>query len=554
MVERLRNHEQNFPEIFPDPRVVDALRGEISEPIKTISHKPGSEGKLVEVRLAKEGPGLFGLTDWRDSKEWSGITNHSLLTARYSVYFSQRMTKAGYETNPQRSLNGIIVSHAGRRQWDEAGWYPEAVEEAEVKRSISNETLGMRLIQGKVPQDAFELVVALGHNVEGFSVDPSIYESWDYKLAIYVDHRTAQKYEPLNTRMGDFLLGNFFQRSEITPEIKGRVYAAIGDMIERQKNYRLGKEGTKVVTLDEADQIAQNCGARPDSERLTRKELMRLILQDVDTEATLIREGIDPDNINDETVPMPKWEDDFRKVYVKAAQDDILEEVRSRIGRFRQYIFTDNIFDYPLLERLNEEFPLNTWWGQYARTIFYQWYDSDEQETNKRNEDSGYKLVDSILSEHFKRPFGSEREINQTELRFTIPPELEGLTPEMLTDLSDILNKWGYKYIDEGVLRFVYESSNIDSAILMSGPIISLSDHSVRMMIFRYHIAQHGMHIIGTEKGGRIFWDKDLSVEDAKKLIKEIDNMSREIGIIDPQTGVRKELPDSIRIKYNRLN
>lgn len=373
MVERLPKHEQNFSEIFPDQSVVDALKGEILEPIETISHKPGSGGKLVKVRLMKEGPGLFGLTDWRDNKEWSGITNHVLLSARYTAYFAQRMAEAGYKVNPQRSLNAMIISHAGRRQWDEAGWYPEAVEEAEVKRSISNETLGMRLIQGKVPQDAFELVVALGHNVEGFSVDPSIYETWDYKLAIYVDHRTAQKYEPLNTRMGDFLLGNFFPRSEVTPEVKGQVYAAIGDIIERQKNYRLGKEGVEEVTLDEADQIAQNCGALPDSERLTRKELMRLILQDADTEAALIRERIDPDNINDETVPMLKWEDDFRKAYVGAAQDNIVQEVRLRVGSFRQYMLTDNILDDSILEKLNEEFPLNNWWGQYARNIYLEW-------------------------------------------------------------------------------------------------------------------------------------------------------------------------------------
>lgn len=71
----------------------------------------------------------------------------------------------------------MIVSHAGRRQWDEAKWYPDIVEDARAKISITNETLGMQLIQGKIPSDAFDLVVALGHNVEGFEVNPSIYDS-----------------------------------------------------------------------------------------------------------------------------------------------------------------------------------------------------------------------------------------------------------------------------------------------------------------------------------------------------------------------------------------
>ena len=279
------------------------------------------------------------------------------------------MRDAGFETNPQRILNGMIVSHPGRRQWDEAGWYPEAVEDAEAKRSISNETLGMRLIQGKVPQDAFELVVALGHNVEGFSVDPAIYDSLDYQIAIYVDHRAAQKYEPLNTRMGDFLIGNFFKRDEVTPELKEHVYNAIGDLIERQKNYRLGKESSEGVTLDEADQIAEQLGASTRSERVIRRELMRLILQDADTEAALIKAGIDPDNINDETVPMPAWEDDFRLQYVKAAEAGIVE----RLFSLNQWIANEDIagsiktfVDFNTLER---DFPTNTWWGRYARGL-----------------------------------------------------------------------------------------------------------------------------------------------------------------------------------------
>ena len=370
MADRLLGSEQagNF-EVEIDPRVVDALRGEISEPIQTISHKPDHGGQLVKVRIAKEGPGLFGLTDWEDNKEWSGITNHVLLSARYAVYFAQKMRDAGFETNPQRILNGMIVSHPGRRQWDEAGWYPEAVEDAEAKRSISNETLGMRLIQGKVPQDAFELVVALGHNVEGFSVDPAIYDSLDYQIAIYVDHRAAQKYEPLNTRMGDFLIGNFFKRDEVTPELKEHVYNAIGDLIERQKNYRLGKESSEGVTLDEADQIAEQLGASTRSERVIRRELMRLILQDADTEAALIKAGIDPDNINDETVPMPAWEDDFRLQYVKAAEAGIVE----RLFSLNQWIANEDIagsiktfVDFNTLER---DFPTNTWWGRYARGL-----------------------------------------------------------------------------------------------------------------------------------------------------------------------------------------
>ena len=240
----------------------------------------------------------------------------------------------------------------------------------EAKRSISNETLGMQLIQGKVPQDAFELVVALGHNVEGFSVDPSIYESWDFKIAIYVDHRTAQKYEPLNTRMGNFLLGNFFNRGDVTPEVRECVYEDLKSLIEREKEYRLGKEEAKEVTLDEADHIAESLGAKPNSERLARRELMRLILQDADTEAALIQAGVDPDNINDETVPMPIWENQFRKDYVKAAEEGIFEKFDKLVQKDRDYDQFLANSERPNFSFLDKDFPENTWWGQYARDLY----------------------------------------------------------------------------------------------------------------------------------------------------------------------------------------
>ena len=373
MAERFRGSEQSSAHEYAlNPIVVEALRGVISEPIKTTSHKPGHEGGLVEVRIVKEGPGMFGLTDWRDNREWAGIMNHVFLSERYYVHFAQQMVEAGMEVNIQRGGDGMLGSHPGRRQWDEAGWYPEVVEEAEAKRSISNETLGMQLIQGKVPQDVFELVVALGHNVEGFSVDPSIYDSWDYKLAIYVDHRTAQKYESLNTRMGDFLLGNFFKRDDVTVEVREQVYAGVKEMIDRQIKYRLG-EVANSVSLDEADNIAEELGARPDSERLSRRELMRLVLQDADTEAALIQAGIDPDNINDEAVPMPKWEDGLRRLYIEAAEVGIFQKYAEAEAETEGMLSVISApkEDYSKIESpLNINFPQNTWWGSYVRKLY----------------------------------------------------------------------------------------------------------------------------------------------------------------------------------------
>lgn len=184
-----RLHEEDIPiELSPRPGVVDALRGTISEPTLTKSLKFNPEGSYYKVRMVTEGSGQFGLTDCKDNQEWADVFDQSLLSARYALHFAQKMTKAGYETNPQTILDAMIVSRAGQRTWTEAGWYPFVAPNAKEKRESSPETLGLRIIQGKVPQDVFNLLAAHANNPEEFPVDPEIYESWDYKLTDYVLH------------------------------------------------------------------------------------------------------------------------------------------------------------------------------------------------------------------------------------------------------------------------------------------------------------------------------------------------------------------------------
>lgn len=354
--------------IRPKAEIIDAMRGEVSKPVETISYKPGAVGEKVNVRLVKSGAGMLGLEDAQDNKEWSGIINHVLLSARYATHFSRELKQRGFEVKPERVLNGMIVSHPGRRQWDESGWYPEAVADSGQKRSISNETLGMQIIEGKVPRDDFELVVALGHNVEGFSVDPSIFDSMDFKISIYVDHRTAQKYEPLNTRMGDFLLGNFYKSEDVTPKLKEEVYRQMKSMIEIQKECRLN--WVEPLSLEAADEMAQKLGASEGSSRLKRKELMRLILQDADTEAYLVSSGIDPDNINDETVPAPRWERYLRRLYINDAEEGIFEKFKESIQKdidYDQFLANSEVANFSFLDK---PFPEDSWWGSSVREIY----------------------------------------------------------------------------------------------------------------------------------------------------------------------------------------
>lgn len=324
------------PEFTPTPRIIDILCGTVSEPLQTISQKPINKGEIVTVRIATEGPCLFGLTDWEDLKEWSGIMNHVFLSARSAVYFAQEMQKKGHIVDAQLVLEAMLVSHAGRRQWDEAQWYPNIAPDAQEKRDITNEELGLQLIHHKAPKPIFELVAALGHGVERFTIATAVYSSLEYKLAVYADHRTSQKYEPLNTRMGDFLLGNFYDKNQITPELKTQVYAAMHNIIRQEKIHYADSTNTLAVSLAEADQSLQNLGARTTSLRLNREQLVGLILQDAQTEAVLEQAGIHSDNLSKITIPMPKWENEIRRKYVQSAQIDILKKCSTDQSIFPQ--------------------------------------------------------------------------------------------------------------------------------------------------------------------------------------------------------------------------
>jgi hypothetical protein len=362
-------------ELTPTPGVVDALRGSISDLVVTRSRKRGEEGQMVTVRLVEEGSGQFGLTDRADNREWSGIFNHSILTARYSVHLAHRLLLAEQEgriqledsTRPdtQTILDAMVVSHAGRRSWDEANWYPDAVPDAQARNERSNETQGLQIIEGQVPTDVFQVVAALAHNLTEYEVDPNVLESLTHKISHYVDHRTTQRYQPLHTRMAEFLELNFFDRGTVDAEKREELRNGIKEVIDKRKQYKLG-ESSEDITLDDADALAEQLGAKAVSPRLDRKQLMSLILDDADMESMFLTAGINPDDINETTVPMPAWERKIRYDYVNAARDDI-------VGRLRQLkteASTSNDQGVTALRQVAEEFPLTTWWGQTAAQIY----------------------------------------------------------------------------------------------------------------------------------------------------------------------------------------
>lgn len=337
-----------FSEIQSTPKVVDVLCGEISELVRTKSFKPDELGEMVDVRLVLNGPGMYGLTDWEDSRKWAGIFNHSILSARYSLHFARQLAERGHDIDLQTILDGMIVSHSGRRQWEEADHYREKAPDSIAKRKISNERLGLRLIKGKVPPKTFNLVAALAHENTEFPVSQRVYDSLEYRICEYVDHRTTDRYMPLVDRMSGFFLANFYKKDEITPVLKEEIRSFTNAIIEATKSFVSGESDVE-LSLERADKMAKEIGIKPKSKRIKRKDLIELIIRDAETEAFLIREEIYPNGLNDNIVSMPEWERKLRFDYVGFSR----ESLRAAIDRGR-YIIDQNS---------------TNWWDQFAVKI-----------------------------------------------------------------------------------------------------------------------------------------------------------------------------------------
>lgn len=332
-------------ELSPDPEIIDVLKGEVSQPIQVSSYRDGVKGSVVNVILALEGPCMHDLSDYEDNRIWWGMARmHQGRSAALAVYYGTVMQKLGEGVNLRTIVNGMNVSHAGRRQWEEADYYREAVPDSALKLAISNETLGLRLIQNKVPQDVFSLVASLAFSSE-FPVDREVYDSLEHKLTILADHQTTHTFAPLHQRMGDFVARTFF-RGLATQELKQPIIDRLNSILTKQREYCLGIAGSKEVSPNEAEDMMLQIGANPDSPRSTLKLQLENLLRDAGTQALLIKAGIDPDKINETVIPVLPWEDRLRIEYLGFAKESLIEAVRSG---FR--------------------IPLNTEWGRYAQMV-----------------------------------------------------------------------------------------------------------------------------------------------------------------------------------------
>lgn len=97
---------------------------------------------------------------------------------------------------------------------------------------------------------------------------------------------------------------------------------------------------------------------------------------------------------------------------------------------------------------------------------------------------------------------------SEREFHFTSIEGLEGLTPDLVLNLSDILHCWGR--VEEQRVLFNHEDKESGRALHMTGSVLP----GVRSMsIFKSAIPRHGTTLINIngEGEGFILWDNDLT-------------------------------------------
>ncbi len=299
------------PSVVPSGHILKVLKGTVIGPVETLSEKPTTKGQTVSVYLASEGSGMVGLEDAGDNREWAGILNHILKTARIATFLSEELKESGEEVDTGTLLNTILVSHSGRRQYDEATWYPAVVQDSGAKKQAGDTQIALELLEkaGVLPT-IIENVRA--HGV-GTTYPISQMDTWEKKLALYADFRVSQGVMPLAERFEDLA----------------------------KRAVPAGR-----LTQEQLDAIRK-------FEEGVEKEIFE----------KLTSSGLNPEDLTDDYPPMPRWERYLRRLYIHDAEGGIFGQIRTLrpdIPHRHAWRFLDRYVDHEFWKA----FPPNSWWAK----------------------------------------------------------------------------------------------------------------------------------------------------------------------------------------------
>lgn len=356
----------------PNSTVIEALKGRVSEPKEVISHKPESQGKKVKVRLVEDGAGMVGLKDREDNREWAGIFNHYVKTAGASLQLGKLLKLNGQEVDLQLLLNTVMLSHSGRRQYDEATWYPSKVDDAARKREMGDMQIGLSNLRGKSLSP--KLIDMISVHGLGTIFPFEATKTWNEKLPMYLDFRIAQNAMPMEQRFVDLQRG--VASGRYTQEFLGSLHRWAA-LVEKELFEILA-----ITSYDSLKSNPRNLKTRIDvaiklgkfseeeAKLLRNTKLYKQSGQDVDPAEIsgmdqnefLSRLELRPEDINDLLLQPERWERYIRRLYINDAEEGIFARLSEVYGKINSGEITQ--------DELDKEFPKNTWWGKYSRELF----------------------------------------------------------------------------------------------------------------------------------------------------------------------------------------
>lgn len=126
--------------------------------------------------------------------------------------------------------------------------------------------------------------------------------------------------------------------------------------------------------------------------------------------------------------------------------------------------------------------------------------------------------------------------------------KIKGLTPKLLSDIYDVVEKFGTINEDDQIINFSSGDLGLDYKIYISTSTISGNKNLI--------ISKNVVMLGGTEmidvNGGYIAWDKTLTTEDVTNAIKKIDELATKHGLIDCDNK-RKKICEKFVDKNNDL-
>lgn len=335
-------------------------------------HKPS--GQEITTRLVREGAGMVGLEDRVENQEWAGIFNHYVKTAGGSLQLGRLLQLNGQDVDLQLMLNTVMLSHSGRRQYDEATWYPEQVDNATKKRELGDTQIGLANLQSKhLPPELIDMISVHGlGTIYPFEAT----KTWNEKLPMYLDFRIAQNAMPMEQRFIDLQRG--VAAGRYTQEFLDKTHEwAIG------REHELF-EALHIPSYEVVASNPQNLKARIDTAiklgKFTETQAAALKetklykpksekagdlaeIAGLTPEEFLERLQLHPEDINDQLLQPERWERYIRRLYINDAEQGIF----ARLSQLHRDVEIGKVGS---AEELNKEFPQNTWWGKYVRELY----------------------------------------------------------------------------------------------------------------------------------------------------------------------------------------